>query len=223
MSRLVRKTRDRNRTIRPSDGFGAVASDLTEPTNQERAPHVAACLRCGSGLGEPVRRSYRRRENKVASPKDEVNRLMTQLTTLERLDPVIRQWIGPARGDDWRKSDIRRNRALAWLHGWAIFGHLAVEASRTDAAPELRPSLLGGSSKDKTASALGLLTTLHGQIRRRRGARNRLLASNPQYAKFVLHTALLPRSLGRYSPRAARRCVSRLFHPGGSRSSRPAQ
>jgi hypothetical protein len=108
------------------------------------------------------------KEGRPVPISGDVDALIQNLAQLRDLDPDIRAF-GPGIGDAFLRTQANRYRALAWLHGWAIFSRLAIESSAPDAPLDARDRLIELSATAARPSALALLLTVYRQINREDG------------------------------------------------------
>ncbi len=125
-------------------GYARPATTALEVNAKLKALHEELSA---SRPGTPIRRAH-------------VDALLEELTILEGVDKLIQQ-LAPGVGEEDIRCDALRNRALAWLHGWALFSNLAERASH-QGNDEQRQRLLGTD----TRSALGLLLRVFAQMRK---------------------------------------------------------
>jgi polyhydroxyalkanoate synthesis regulator phasin len=88
--------------------------------------------------------------------------LIDTLGRLYALDGSIRK-LGAGTGDGELKTAACRGRAMAWLHGWAVFSRLVMEASATPAG-EMHQRLIVLEPTKTPSSALGMLLAIYKQM-----------------------------------------------------------
>lgn len=94
--------------------------------------------------------------------------------TLDRLRDLDgpTEALGGGTGDDQLRRSAYRYRAIAWLQGWAILSHLAIESGKTSANPESRKALVYLDTQDTYHSTLSMLLSIYRQIQLREGSDN---------------------------------------------------
>src|ERR1700722_15167161 len=110
--------------------------------------------------------------DQVGNPVDADNikaTLTSDLTRLYYVDAGIKA-LGPGFGDPSIDAAAQRFRALAWLHGWAIFSRLIIESQRLDRNPAFRTNLFGANEPAPPTSALALLLSIYSQMQKREGS-----------------------------------------------------
>jgi hypothetical protein len=132
----------------------ALADDFASSVKLDDSTYPAsAAFEVNTALGEFYTR-VRGREQ-LRDPTT----LIDKLKRLESLDEHIRLK-GAGVNDAELIAETKRNRALAWLHGWAAFSILV-----TDANTAPRPSLLALNAPAGRRSALDLLLSVYRQVR----------------------------------------------------------
>ena len=99
--------------------------------------------------------------------------LNKELNRLQALDAPI-EALGFGTGDDQLRRSAYRYRALAWLHGWAILSHLALDSCKTAAKPETREPFIFLDPAGKRSSSFSMLLSIYHQIQVREGSDNPL-------------------------------------------------
>lgn len=99
--------------------------------------------------------------------------LNKNLDRLQALDASI-EGLGAGTGDDQLRRSAYRYRALAWLHGWAILSHLALDSSKANIKPESRRAFVVLDSEGTRKSTLSLLLSIYHQIQLHEGSDNPL-------------------------------------------------
>ena len=117
-------------------------------------------------LYERVLRSGMRNETSARAIDSDIDELACLLDSLAKLDTSIAAF---SRGEEVEDNEIlyyaERNRAAAWLHGWAVFSRLIQEASQPGVDATLREKLLGGDDASNKLSAFDLLLSCYRQMR----------------------------------------------------------
>jgi hypothetical protein len=101
---------------------------------------------------------------------DDLNKYLGRL---QALDASIES-LGAGTGDDQLRRSAYRYRAIAWLHGWAILSHLALESSKPSIKPDTRKAFIFLDSEGTQSSSLAILLSVYRQIQIREGSDNPL-------------------------------------------------
>jgi hypothetical protein len=117
-------------------------------------------------LYEPISQLDPQTTKPVGALETDIQDLTRLLKALVDLDAPIAVFSrGAGLEDDAILRTAERNRAAAWLHGWAVFSLLIQEASRPGVGLDIRRRLLVDDNADDDRSTFGLLRTSYRQMR----------------------------------------------------------
>lgn len=124
--------------------------------------------------------------HEVQSDASMANRLKKDLLVLNGLDVPIKQ-MRDGVGDQRLKREAVRYRAMAWLHGWAVFGRLVMETGDPGGSSELRLAL---TNLMDSQSALTLLLNCYREIQEADNTAEPLQDILSSDADFVIFSSL---------------------------------
>jgi hypothetical protein len=147
------------------------------PANPEDAPASLNLRRVDGELTEAVSHikhnlrdlyTFVRQQPKKLDPGKAISPLRDQLAALLKRDDAIRK-LGVTPVDELMRRSVLHDRAESFVHAWATFSLLTIDASRPGADTKHREELLALDRQKDDESALALLLCLYSHIRAAEG------------------------------------------------------